>query len=53
MFAFGYGIVVNPHINLERQSHSKFCSSHGAVSVESNSVFTVFLFPTKDTDLCS
>jgi hypothetical protein len=53
MFAFGYGIVINHHFNLERQSHLKFCSSHWAVSVESNSLFTVFLFPIKDMDLCS
>lgn len=53
MFAVGYGIIINPYINLERQSHLKFCSSHWDVSVESNSVFTVFLFPIKDIDLCS
>jgi hypothetical protein len=53
MFAFGYGIVINPHINLERQSHLKLCSSHWVLSVESNSVFTVFLFHIKDMDLCS
>jgi hypothetical protein len=53
MFAFGYGIVINPQFNLERQSHLKFCSSHWAVSVDSDSLFTVFLFPVKDMDLCN